>query len=223
MDIVISGYDGDKAYLKYYGNGKTATFSHGNLAVLERVVHTSISQPTWEELVTQAIEAATIKDAMQWLLGDIANVVIGQPVIGRPAADSDRQTLTTFARDVGKVSASSMQEYAAAARAFPAELRDYDNLSYSHYRAIYRRLKDSPERFEEWLEAASVGGWSIEKLQAELGSSPPAEPKPPIRTESHHMPLADLPSLFSTVDRWHARRVEVSYHQDGKIVMVVMP
>lgn len=106
----------------------------------------------WESLVCQGLEAREQKDNAQWELGKLAdkvNVKYGQDSVG------------VFASSIG-VNKRTLLRYRDVHRGFKNLRRD-PVLSFSHH--LKALGTDNPQ---EWLDKASEGNWSVEKLGLEI-------------------------------------------------------
>lgn len=106
----------------------------------------------WESLISEGMEARSLKDKSQWILGKLAdrvNTRYGSDAIG------------VFATSIG-VNKSSLLRYRDVYRKFKG--KDINPaLSFSHH------LKVSTEEEPElWLNRAYENNWSVEKLGLEL-------------------------------------------------------
>lgn len=195
-----------------------------DIPVLEHHLHNEPLQPhepDFEALMERAFLLAQEHDRICWRLGDLFNILLADTRPGRPA---DQRLTRAYLASRLQMSTSKVEDLQKVASRFPSAVRGDipPNLGIAHLRTIARRVDDL-ETALEWVNMASDNDWTVDRLASELSHAMPTDPKPPVRTESHHMPLADIPSLFPTIDRQHARRIEVSYHPDGKVVMVVLP
>lgn len=106
----------------------------------------------WESLVSQGLEAREQKDNSQWKLGELADKVqvkYGQDSVG------------VFAVSIG-VNKRSLLRYRDVYRGFKT-LQKNPVLSFSHH----LKALGSPNP-QEWLDKASDGNWSVEKMGLEM-------------------------------------------------------
>ncbi len=64
----------------------------------------------------------------------------------------------------------TLRTAAMVAEAFPDVLRRRNNLSWSHHREIMVSV-DDPTAWEDWLDKAEAGGWSRDRLRAQIRES----------------------------------------------------
>lgn len=112
-----------------------------------------VENDTWEQLVSEGIEARQLKDYSQWKLGEIADrceVRYGQDSVG------------LLATEIG-VNKRTLLRYRDVFRGWNG-LEKNDAMSFTHHlRALG---SDDPEY---WLNEAYENNWSCEKLSYEMG------------------------------------------------------
>lgn len=144
-----------------------------NLQTLNPPYSEVYQEEDWESLISQGLEAREQKDNSQWKLGELANKVqvnYGQDSVG------------VFASSIG-VNKRSLLRYRDVYRGF-SNLKRNPVLSFSHH--LKALGSDNPQ---EWLDKASDGNWSVEKLGLEMsGNKPKVErcPKCGGRMDSCH-------------------------------------
>lgn len=108
----------------------------------------------------------------------------------------------------------TLRTAAMVAEAFPDVLRRRNNLSWSHHREIMVSVED-PATWEEWLDKAEAGGWSRDRLRAQIRESKalPAKDttddgpkaagqKPVTLAMSPERATRLAPMLHKLLDRW---------------------
>lgn len=122
---------------------------------------------SYEELVTIGIELRTLKDNIQWQLGDLGKHFVPNPKQGVTTS----KTLASFACDIG-MNARTLQEYTKVASFYPEAMRnDYPNLSYSHWRTALRFADKALDIAISFLDYASDEGLSCDAFEAWLVES----------------------------------------------------
>jgi len=114
---------------------------------------------SWEEYVSQGLDAREAKDNSQWALGDLALGVkkdYGEDAIGK------------YATEISVVK-SSLETYRKVAKTFQKSIRlDFSRLSFSHFQlCVYQ---DDPEM---WLKLAHNNNWTCEQLALEIKKTKP--------------------------------------------------
>lgn len=120
----------------------------------------------WESLTSAGIEAAKHMDTGRWLLGDIASDV---------TAAYGEDKLGEYAKLIN-VRSQTLRGYERVARFFPRgefSRPEYENLSWSHYRAAMR-LKDGALDFLQHCAAETL---TVEAADVEIIKRLPLPPR----------------------------------------------
>jgi len=109
---------------------------------------------SWEELISEGMNAREAGDESNWKRGDLANEVTisyGDNSIGKYA----------YAISTPK---KTLMNYRTTANKFDKDIRKkYKKLSFSHFAIL-----TSAEKPEAWLEKADTEEWSVETLRREV-------------------------------------------------------
>jgi len=126
---------------------------------------------SWEEVVSDGLEARENKDQTAWLLGDLATevaIAYGGDTLGKYA----------YAISVDK---KTLMNYRTVSQKFDTATRSkYRKLSFSHFAAL-----SATEKPEAWLEKADDEEWSVEMLRKNVNQAyqstngPKIDDKPP--------------------------------------------
>lgn len=135
---------------------------------LEAYLSQDLEGLSWEETVSLGIEARTMKDFSQWLLGRLAMAVekeYGTDAVGR------------FAREIG-VRKSSLLVYRWVVKQFE-KFRNPKHLPDTHLPFTAYQVAAGTENPQAWIEKAADNDWSVEQLAVEIKKekNPNYEPK----------------------------------------------
>jgi hypothetical protein len=136
------------------------------MEVIERHMYES-----WEELIVKGMEARSLKDDSQWILGDLSEIVqknYGEDSIGK------------YAYGVG-VERKTLMNYRTISKRFPIHIREkYKKLSWSHFSAVSAEKIQKPEA---WLEKADTEELSVESLRKQIVEAYPSVGTPKLDDE----------------------------------------
>jgi hypothetical protein len=138
------------------------------------VINDMVAPQDWETLVSAGIMAVERMDGFRWLLGDLALVV--ERVYGK-------SSLKRFAADIRLPRHRTLYDYQAVAAFYPNSARaEFQSLTWSHYRAVQRRVSQATslhyaasvlDEARHWLAQAEdgvdeKGSWPVARLDQEL-------------------------------------------------------
>jgi hypothetical protein len=114
----------------------------------------SVVKVSWEEYLSQGMEAREMKDNGQWLLGDLSTNIM---------MDYGEDTIGKYAYAIG-VEKKTLMNYRTISAKFPEHVRSkHPKLSFSHFASLA-----SVEKPEAWLEKADNEDWSVETLRKNI-------------------------------------------------------
>jgi len=122
-----------------------------------KVVQEERIRRSWEELISEGLEAREEGDESRWKRGDLANEI---------TVSYGKDSLGKYAYAIGTAK-KTLMNYRTVANKFNKKLREkYKKLSFSHFATIA-----STKKPEAWLEKADNREWSVEKLRKEIKSA----------------------------------------------------
>jgi hypothetical protein len=116
----------------------------------------------WGRIVAEGRAARTAADGGSWRIGHLALLVERRYASG---------ALQRFAEAIGE-SYGTVRRYRWVAKAYDVDIRlRHPGLSFSHFQAV----AGLPDRLS-WLQRASRGSWSVDRLTRESRNGTPAKP-----------------------------------------------
>jgi hypothetical protein len=116
----------------------------------------------WGRIVAEGRAARAAADGGRWRIGTLALLVESRYASG---------ALQRFAEAIGE-SYGTVRRYRWVTKAYDADVRlRLPSLSFSHFQAV----AGHPERLT-WLQRASRGNWSVDRLTRESRATSPAKP-----------------------------------------------
>jgi hypothetical protein len=122
--------------------------------VLKMVQEQQVERKSWEQYLSEGMEAREMGDDSAWKLGDLALGI---------DKDYGEDSLGKYAYAIGVVK-KTLQGYRTVAATFSPKTREkYHKLSFSHFKTLAALPKPNA-----WLEKADDNDWSVETLTKEV-------------------------------------------------------